>query len=180
MARDLGLTVATKPDSQEICFVEDNNYGRYIEENTNEKIQQGDFVDTRGNILGRHKGIVHYTVGQRKGLGIAFGKPMFVVELDVVRNRVVLGDESEVFSNALVAGDLNLISIDRIDEPIRVKAKVRYSAKEADAIVYPVQEGLSRVLFDAPQRAITPGQAVVFYNGETVVGGGIIEEPLRV
>jgi tRNA-specific 2-thiouridylase len=176
IAGEKGLTVASKPDSQEICFVEDNDYGRFITENTDAEIVPGDFVDTRGNVLGRHKGIVHYTVGQRKGLGIAFGSPMFVVEIDVQRNRVILGDETEVFSKSLTATDLNFISIDSIDAPMKVKAKIRYSAKEADAIIYPEEKDRVRVEFDSPQRAITPGQSVVFYDGDIVVGGGVIEK----
>lgn len=180
IAREIGLTVASKPDSQEICFVEDNDYGRYISENTDYNIVPGDFVDTKGNVLGKHKGIVHYTVGQRKGLGIALGKPVFVVEINVQRNRVVLGDESEAFSNALISDDLNFISIEKLSEPLKVKAKIRYSAKEADAVVYPIENGKARVVFDSPQRAITPGQSVVFYDGDIVVGGGTIEKSERV
>lgn len=176
MAKELGLTVATKPDSQEICFVEDNDYGRFISENTDMKILPGDFVDTKGKIIGRHKGIVHYTVGQRKGLGIAFGKPMFVVEIDVEKNRVVLGDENEVFCDSLIASEMNFISVDRLTEPISLKAKIRYSAKEADATVYPVVGDKVKVVFDFPQRAITPGQSVVLYSGNIVFGGGIIEK----
>lgn len=176
IAREIGLTVASKPDSQEICFVEDNDYGRFISENTDYEICPGDFVDTRGNVLGRHKGIVHYTIGQRKGLGIALGKPMFVVEIDVENNRVVLGDENEVFANSLIADDVNFISIDRIQGELRVKAKIRYSAKESDATIIPLENGKVRVDFDSPQRAITPGQSVVFYDGDIVVGGGTIQK----
>jgi tRNA-uridine 2-sulfurtransferase len=175
IAKEIGLTVATKPDSQEICFVDDNDYGRFIEENTNKKIKSGDFVDSCGNVLGRHKGIVYYTIGQRKGLGITFGKPMFVVAIDAKNNRVVLGDEKEVFSDTLTAADLNLISIDKLDTQINVKAKIRYSAKEADATVIPLESGRVKVIFDIPQRAVTPGQSVVFYDGDIVVGGGVIE-----
>lgn len=178
MARDLGLIVASKPDSQEICFVEDNDYGRFIEENTDADIKPGDFIDTRGNVLGRHKGIIHYTIGQRKGLGIALGRPMFVVDIDVKNNRVVLGEETEVFSKSLLASDLNFISIDRLDGELRVTAKIRYSAKEAPALIKPADNGQVEVIFDNPQRAITPGQSVVFYDGDIVVGGGTIEKPV--
>ncbi len=174
-ASELGLCVASKPDSQEICFVDDNNYGRFIEENTDKKIVPGNFVDTRGNVLGKHKGLIYYTVGQRKGLGIAFGKPMYVVGLDVKNNNVILGDDKEVFSSSLIADDLNFISIDQLHEPMRVKAKIRYSAKDADATISPVDNGKVSVVFDEPQRAITPGQSVVFYDDDIVVGGGIIQ-----
>ena len=174
-AKDLGLNVASKPDSQEICFVDDNNYGRFIEENTDKKIIPGNFVDTKGNVLGKHKGIIHYTVGQRKGLGIALGKPMYVVGLDVENNNVILGEDSEVFGRELIAYDLNFISIDNLEEPMRVKAKIRYSAKEADALIIPIEKDKVKVVFDTPQRAITPGQSVVFYENDIVVGGGIIQ-----
>jgi tRNA-specific 2-thiouridylase len=175
IAREIGLTVATKPDSQEICFVDDNDYGRFIRENTDAEIKPGDFVDTKGNVLGKHKGIVYYTVGQRKGLGISFGKPVYVVGIDAKNNRVILGDETEVFSDTLIAGDLNFISIEKLEGEMRVKAKIRYSAKEADALIMPYDSGRVKVVFDQPQRAITPGQSVVFYDGDTVVGGGVIE-----
>lgn len=174
-ASELGLCVASKPDSQEICFVDDNNYGRFIEENTDKKILTGNFVDIKGNILGKHKGIIYYTVGQRKGLGIAFGKPMYVIGLDVKNNNVILGDDSEVFSDKLIAYDLNFISIDTLEEPMKVKAKIRYSAKEAAATIIPFEKDKVRVEFEKPQRAITPGQSVVFYEDDIVVGGGIIQ-----
>jgi tRNA-specific 2-thiouridylase len=176
LALKLGLSVASKPDSQEICFVEDNDYSRFITENSDYKCIPGNFTDIRGNILGRHKGLINYTVGQRKGLGVSFGKPMYVITLDTDNNTVVLGDDSEVFSGSLIASDINLISTDSIKEPIVVNAKIRYSAKEAKALVSPLEDGKLRVEFDTPQRAVTPGQSVVFYDGDTVVGGGIIEK----
>jgi len=174
-AKELGLPVASKPDSQEICFVPDNDYGKFICENTGQKVEEGDFVDVNGNVLGKHKGIIHYTVGQRKGLGIALGKPMYVVRIDAENNRVVLGEENEVFSSELIADDLNFISIDKLEGEKRVKAKIRYSAKEADATISPLEDGRVKVVFDTPQRAITPGQSVVFYDGDIVVGGGLIQ-----
>jgi tRNA-specific 2-thiouridylase len=175
MAKDIGLAVASKPDSQEICFVEDNDYGKFIEEKNGAQIKPGNFVDIDGNVLGKHKGIVHYTVGQRKGLGIAFGKPMFVLGIDVSKNQVILGDGNQVFKDTLTAFDLNFISIEGLYDEMRVNAKIRYSAKEAPAVISPLGDGRVKVSFDAPQRAITPGQSVVFYDGDTVVGGGIIE-----
>ena len=175
MAREIGLAVASKPDSQEICFVEDNDYARFICENTDYNIIQGYFVDTKGNKLGTHKGIIHYTVGQRKGLGITFGKPMYVTAVNPENNTVVLGEEKEVFTGQLVASDLNFISIPNLESDMRITAKIRYSAKEAAAIISPVENGRVRVLFDTPQRAVTPGQSVVFYDGDTVVGGGVID-----
>lgn len=174
MALALRLPVAHKPDSQEICFVEDNDYGRYISENTDADIRPGFFIDSSGNRLGMHKGIIHYTVGQRKGLGISFGRPMFVVAINPGDNTVVLGDENEVFSLELTSSDLNFISIPKLNGEMKVTAKIRYSAKEAPAVISPLKDGRVHVLFDQPQRAITPGQSVVFYDGDSVVGGGVI------
>jgi tRNA-specific 2-thiouridylase len=174
IARGLDLRTANKPESQEICFVEDNNYGRFISERRGEDIKPGYFVDTHGRRLGTHKGIVHYTVGQRKGLGIALGKPMFVVEIIPDKNLVVLGDEAEVFSRELTASQMNYIAFEKLEGPIDVKAKIRYSAKEAAAKVIPLDEDRVKVVFEEPQRAITPGQAVVFYQEDVLVGGGTI------
>ena len=174
-AREIGLTVASKPDSQEICFVEDDDYGRFICENSSYEVKPGDFLDISGRKLGKHKGIIHYTVGQRKGLGGSFGKPMYVVSVNPDDNTVVLGDENDVFTDSLYASDLNFISIEGLQNPLRITAKIRYSAREAAARLDPVGEDRVRVEFETPQRAITPGQSVVFYDGETVVGGGVIE-----
>ncbi|MGE5631244.1 MAG: tRNA 2-thiouridine(34) synthase MnmA [Caulobacteraceae bacterium] len=176
IARSLDLRTANKPESQEICFVEDNNYGRFINERIGNEVKPGYFVDTKGKRLGMHKGIIHYTVGQRKGLGIALGKPMFVVEIIPDKNLVVLGDETEVFSKELIASELNLVAFEKLTEPIMVKAKIRYSAKEATAQVIPIESGRAKVIFEEAQRAITPGQAVVFYQGDVLVGGGTIEK----
>jgi tRNA-specific 2-thiouridylase len=176
IAENLGMaTVAAKPESQEICFVEDNDYGRFICENTGENIAPGNFIDMDGNILGRHKGIIHYTIGQRKGLGIALGKPLYVVDIDAENNTVILGDENKVFSDTLIAGDLNFIAVDRVESELRVTAKIRYTAKEAPAVIIPQKNNKLKVVFATPQRAITLGQSVVFYKGDIVVGGGVIE-----
>ncbi len=175
MAAELDLSVASKPDSQEICFVEDNDYGKFITETTDYKAKAGNFVDVDGNVLGKHKGIIHYTVGQRKGLGVTFGKPVYVKSVNAETNTVVLADENEVFSSRLTASDLNFISIDKLEGEKRVTAKIRYSAKEAPAVITMLDDNRVNVEFDTPQRAITPGQAVVFYDGDIVVGGGIID-----
>lgn len=175
MAAELGLAVASKPDSQEICFVDDNNYGRYVSENTDYKIKSGCFTDVEGNILGKHNGIIHYTVGQRKGLGITFGKPMYVKSVNAENDTVVLADEKEIFSNELTASDLNFISIDKLDGDMKVTAKIRYSAKEVPAVISMLGDSRVKVAFESPVRAVTPGQAVVFYDGENVVGGGTID-----
>lgn len=144
MALKYKLPVATKPDSQEICFIADNDYGKYVREHTDAEILPGYFVDTDGNILGKHKGIIYYTVGQRRGLGIALGKPMYVVKIDRENNKIVLGDLQDILSKTLIAGDLNFISIPNIDNSnntdkgLRVNAKIRYAAKEAPATIYPL------------------------------------------
>ncbi|MEQ2130259.1 tRNA 2-thiouridine(34) synthase MnmA [Caldanaerobacter subterraneus KAk] len=179
LAKNLGLPVASKPDSQEICFVTDNDYGKFIRENAKEEIKPGEFRDTRGRFLGYHKGIIHYTIGQRKGLGISVGKPLYVVDIDAENNVVVLGYGDEVYGDELISYNNNFISIDKLEKEMRVKAKIRYTAKEQDAVIRPLEDGRVFVKFDNPQRAITPGQSVVFYDGDIVVGGGIIERKVR-
>lgn len=179
MAASYDLKVANKPESQEICFVTDNDYHRFMREKAGRQINPGPFLDVRGNYLGQHQGLAYYTVGQRKGLGITFGEPMYVVALDPARNAVILGRNNEVFNKALVAGDNNFILYESLDAPITVKAKIRYSARPAEAVIIPEGEGRVRVNFTEPQRAITPGQAVVYYEGNYVVGGGTIEKTLE-
>lgn len=177
LAQELGFEVADKADSMEICFIPDDDYISYIEKYSGVKCPEGDFVDVDGNVLGRHQGIINYTIGQRKGLGVTFGKPMFVTRIDAATNQVVLGEKGTEFSSALNADKLNFIPFDKPEQPIEVLAKVRYSAKPGKATVIPAGEDLVKVVFDEPQRAITPGQAVVFYDAcrpEIVVGGGII------
>lgn len=177
IAEKLGLITAKKPDSMEICFVPDKDYAGFIGRRTGSSEQEGNFVDTEGNVLGRHRGIIHYTVGQRKGLGVTFGKPMFVLKIDAERNEVVLGEKGEEFSKELVAEHMNFIAIEKLDRELEVKAKVRYSAREARARLVPEDGGRVRVVFEEAQRAVTPGQAVVFYdeNADYVIGGGIIQ-----
>ncbi|MCQ1529777.1 tRNA 2-thiouridine(34) synthase MnmA [Lutispora saccharofermentans] len=174
IAAELDLEVADKPDSQEICFVEDNDYGKFLEQKRGQHIKPGKFLDTKGNVLGTHKGIVYYTVGQRKGLGIALGKPMFVVDIIAEKNQVILGEESEVFKDELIAINTNFLPFDRLQNPMRVKAKIRYSAKESSAWAMPIAENRIKLIFDEAQRAITPGQAVVFYQDDYLIGGGVI------
>lgn len=175
IAEDEGLIVARKPDSVEICFIPDNDHGAFIKTRVPEKIKEGYFVDNKGKILGKHKGIANYTIGQRKGLGIALGKPAFVVDIIPEKNLIVLGDEKEIFKDTLYAEDLNLIPFEKLEGEINVTAKIRYSAREAAAKVIPYKNGVI-VKFDNPQRAITKGQSVVFYQDDIVIGGGIIKE----
>lgn len=173
LAEEEGFINADKPDSQDICFVPEGKYTEFIKNYTGREYPLGDFTDCEGRVLGTHKGIICYTVGQRKGLGLSLKEPMYVKEIDTERNRVVLARDSELFSSLLYADNINLISVPEIKGEMRVKAKVRYRHKEDDATVK-MENGLLRVEFDKPQRAITKGQAVVLYDGETVVGGGRI------
>lgn len=181
MARERGLGVGDKPDSQEICFIPNDDYASFLRTRSEEAVKPGHFVDLAGQRLGRHRGIIHYTVGQRKGLGVTFGKPMFVVGLNPERNEVVLGEDPDVYTDTLWAINLNWIAIADLSEPLEVTAKIRYNSTGARATVYPGEIGSNygvRVRFEEPQRAVTPGQAVVFYQGNLVVGGGkIISDP---
>ena len=170
-----GLCNASRKESQDICFVPDGDYAAFIERYTGVSFPVGDFVDTNGKRLGEHKGIIRYTIGQRKGLGIALGEPAFVCAKNVEENTVTLGKNEELFSKVLTAHSVNLITCDRIDVPMRVCAKVRYNQKEQPATVISIGEGRIKVEFDEPQRAISKGQSVVLYDGEYVVGGGIID-----
>lgn len=174
IAKEIGLSVYNKKDSEEICFIPDNDHGRYISEARPLEVTPGNFVDKNGNILGKHKGIVYYTIGQRKGLGIALGRPIFVTDINPRTNEVVLGPEEDIFKTDLVAKDVNFIPFDKLEEPITVEAKVRYSGRPAEAVISPLRGGKIKVSFKEKQRAITKGQSVVFYQGNKVVGGGII------
>lgn len=174
IAEELGLINARKHDSQDICFVPDGDYAKFIEQYTGKSYPCGEFVDECGNVLGEHKGIIRYTVGQRKGLGLALPHPMYVKEKNLEENKVVLCENDRLFSKELYANDLNLITCDKIDRPMRVKARVRYNQSEQNAVVEQTDEDTIRVVFDEPQRAISRGQAVVLYDGDYVVGGGTI------
>lgn len=175
IAEEIGLDVYRKKDSVEICFIPDNDHGKFIKSRRPEVVREGNFVDKQGNILGTHKGIVYYTIGQRKGLGLSLGKPAFVTDINPKTNEVVIGDEEDIFKDSLIAKDLNFIPFDRLEKEIKVMAKIRYSAKETSATIMPIEGDRVKVVFDEKVRAITPGQAVVFYDEDVVVGGGIIE-----
>ena len=174
-ADKMGFINASKRDSQDICFVPDGKYAEFIERQTGKTYPCGDFVDEEGNVLGEHKGIIRYTIGQRKGLGLALPHPMYVKEKDLAGNRVILCDNEALFSGELTATDVNLISVEAIDGEMRVSARVRYNQKEQPATVSMIGEDRIRVVFDEPQRAVCRGQAVVLYDGNIVVGGGVIE-----
>lgn len=173
-AERAGLVNSSKPDSQDICFVPDGDYVFFIKKLTGADVPEGSFTDIEGNILGTHKGIINYTVGQRKGLGISLGKPAYVVRKDIESNTVVLGDESDLYTSVLTAEDVNLISVESLEAPMRITAKTRYSQHEQPAVLSYLRDGIYQVVFDEPQRAVTSGQAVVFYDGDIVVGGGTI------
>lgn len=175
IAENLGLINAQKHDSQDICFVPDGDYAKFIEHYTGKKYKTGDFVDEMGKVLGKHKGIIRYTVGQRKGLGLALPHPMYVKEKDIENNRVILCENENLFSKELFAKDINLIAYDKIDKPLHIKARVRYNQQEQSAIVEQLDENRLHIVFDKPQRAISKGQAVVLYDDDVVVGGGTIE-----
>jgi tRNA-uridine 2-sulfurtransferase len=179
IAEEAGLINARKPDSQDICFVPDGDYAGFIERMRPGSTQPGDFLSTSGEVIGTHRGVTHYTIGQRRGIATAFGKPMYVAGKDAERNTVTLGENAELMSSSLTAADVNLIAIPRLVAPLRITAKIRYNQKPQPAVIReaPNHEGNpARVIvtFDEPQRAVSPGQAVVFYDGDTVIGGGTI------
>lgn len=176
IAEKHGFINARKHDSQDICFVPDGDYAKFIEKYTGKKTPEGDFVDKEGNYIGRHKGIIHYTIGQRRGLGIPAASRLYVCEISPKTNTVVLGDNEDLFSSELEADNVNLISVDSLTEPKRVTAKIRYRHKEQPATAWQTPDGILHVKFDEPQRAITKGQAVVMYDGDEVVGGGVIKK----
>ena len=174
IAEKIGLLVANKPDSQDICFVPDGDYASYIEENAGVKIPEGNFVTLDGKVLGKHKGIIHYTVGQRKGLGLSLGYPAFVLEIRPETNEVVIGTNEDSMTTTLKANRVNFMSVEDLPEPKRVFAKIRYNHKGAWCVVEKTGEDEITCTFEEPQRAVTPGQAVVLYDGEYVLGGGTI------
>jgi len=178
-AMDLGLKVYDKPESQEICFIPGMDYRPFLRRRVSHGIEPGDIVDTQGRILGRHKGLPFYTIGQRKGLGLSAGRPLYVVKFDREKNLMFVGEKQEVYGSELIADRVNWIAMDELCQPIRVKAKIRYAHREADAIVEPSGDDTVKVEFMQPQEAITPGQAVVFYDGDMVLGGGWIKRAIR-
>lgn len=176
IAEAQGFITARKKDSQDICFIPDGDYKAFMERYTGKSYPAGDYLDLNGKVLGRHAGAVGYTLGQRKGLGIALGQPAYVCGKDMEHNTVTLGTNEDLFKKALWAEDFNWMPFENLTEPMRVLAKVRYRHNPQPATVYPGENGRVRVEFDEPQRAITTGQAVVLYDGDCVVGGGTITE----
>ena len=178
IAEEQGLVTARKKDSQDICFIPDGDFAGFIKRYKELEPMPGRFIDSAGVTLGEHSGAYMFTIGQRKGLGIALGKPAYVLSTDISANTVTLGENDELFRRRLEADEVNLIAADRLDTPVRVEAKIRYSHKTAAATA--VQTGDDRLMveFDEPQRAITPGQSVVLYDGDTVIGGGKVKRAL--
>lgn len=175
IAQEFKLTVAQKPESQEICFIPDNDYVQFLQRRTPEAFRPGAVVDHENRILGQHKGIAHFTVGQRKGMGVAAPYPLYVLEIQAKRNRIVVGKNENLYKKKLWASQIHLTSVDKMNKPMTIKAKIRYRHQEAKAQFIPLESGKALVEFRQAQRAITPGQSVVFYDGDVVVGGGIIE-----
>lgn len=174
IVKDVDLNISKKEDSQEVCFVCDNDYHSFVKKNSSKEFKQGDIVDTHGNVLGKHDGLYKYTIGQRKGLGISSNKPLFVVDIDSERNTVVVGDEDELYSKEFEVKDVNWISVDELSSPMDVTVKVRSAAKDIDAVISKGEEDRVVVRLKEKQRAVTSGQSAVFYQGDTVVGGGVI------
>ena len=173
LAEAKGLVNARKRDSQDICFIPAGDYGAFLE-SQGLISQSGDFLDTSGRVLGRHQGLERYTTGQRRGLGVSGGKPLYVVRKDLSANAVILGDESDLYTQTVWAEDFRWVSLPQQSTPLLVTAKTRYSQGDAAAMLYPEEDGHVRVVFDIPQRAVTPGQSLVVYTGDAVVGGGVI------
>jgi tRNA-specific 2-thiouridylase len=178
IAQAQGFVNARKRDSQDICFIPDGDYMAFLERYTGEKGIPGDFLDEYGQVVGQHRGAAGYTLGQRKGLGLAMGEPVYVCSKDMAVNTVTVGPNESLFRQELIAEDLNWMAFEDLNGPLRCKAKARSRMTEQPATVYPLTDGTVRVAFDEPQRAITPGQAVVFYDGDLVIGGGTIREVL--
>jgi tRNA-specific 2-thiouridylase len=178
LAKKMDIKTYDTVSSQDICFTQGGDYAEYIRKKTGLEMKSGDIVDIHGKVLGRHKGIPFYTIGQRRGLGIAGREPLYVTAIDIAQNRLVAGYKKDVFKKSLTAERVNWIAVDGIDKPLKVMAKIRYNHKKARATVTDTGGGLIRVDFDSPQESPTPGQAVVLYDGDIVLGGGWIKEAM--
>ena len=174
IAQEQGFINADKPDSQDICFVPDGDYAAFIERYTGKESEPGDFVDKEGHVLGKHKGQIHYTIGQRRGLGIAAPQSLYVCAKSLETNQVILGKKEDLLTSSCLVSDINLIPWDSLSAPVRCKVKTRYRQPEQPATVEQIGEDLLKITFDEPQRAVTPGQAAVLYDGDLVLGGGTI------
>jgi tRNA-specific 2-thiouridylase len=173
IARAFGLTTADRTESQD--FIAGGDYSLFFGK---DEVKAGEIVDRDGKILGKHRGIIYYTVGQRRGLGIASSRPLYVLNIDAANNRIVVGDREDLYSQGLIAKDINLIAVDKIERPYRTKVKIRLNSRAVDATLFPLDEGKLKVLFNKPQMSVTPGQHAVFYDKDTVIGGGVIQDAL--
>ncbi len=175
LAKKYGLKNYKKEESQEICFIRDDNYRKFLIQHIEDAVKPGKFIDKEGKILGEHQGIPFYTIGQRKGLRVSLNKRMYVIEINPQQNTITLGDDKDLYKDKLLVKDLNIISGDRLSKSVKTEVKIRYNSKKSPAIISPYSEDRVLINFEKPQRAITPGQSAVFYQGDVVVGGGIIE-----
>jgi len=174
IANQLGLKIHAKPESQELCFIADNDYNRFLTERVPESIKPGLILDAQGNILGEHRGIQFYTIGQRKGLRLSLGKPVYVIKIDAINNTIIVGDKDKLLKQEFQVEKLNLISQAHLEEPTKAQVKIRYNDPGHNAIVHQISEQEASVRFDEPRSAVTPGQAAVFYDKDVVIGGGWI------
>lgn len=174
IAKNNNLEVATKHDSEDICFIPDGNYKKFLEENSNLKPKEGNIVNSKGEILGKHKGLYYFTIGQRKGLGISYSEPLFVIGFNKNKNEVIVGTKDEIYKKEMIVKDINLLLVDNIDKRIEVKIKTRYSSNEVDGVIEKIDDNTVKVTFKKPQPRITPGQSAVFYIEDIVLGGGKI------
>ena len=175
----LGLRVHDKPESQEVCFIQDNSYRPFLKERLGESIESGPIIDRNGQLLGKHQGIAFYTVGQRRGLGLAKGKPLYVVKIDREKNTLIVGEEEEVYGDTFIVDSVNWIKSQDVLPGFSSQVKIRYNHPGSEAVLFPREKGEVEVKFMSPQKAITPGQAAVFYDGETVLGGGWIKKVIQ-
>jgi tRNA-specific 2-thiouridylase len=175
LAKKYGLKNYKKEESQEICFIRDDNYRKFLTQHIENAVKPGKFIDKEGKILGEHQGIPFYTIGQRKGLRVSLNKRMYVIEINPQQNTITLGDDKDLYKDKLLVKDLNIISGDKLSKSVKTEVKIRYNSKKSPAIISPYSEDRVLINFEKPQRAITPGQSAVFYQGDVVVGGGIIE-----
>jgi len=173
IAKEHNLKVANKPDSEDICFVPHGNYKKFLEENSSIKSKSGEIVNSKGEVLGKHNGLYNYTIGQRKGLGVSYKVPLFVIGFNKDKNQVIVGEENELYKKEITVSEINLLLVDEIKDWLEVEVKTRYSTKSAKAKIIQEENNI-KVIFDEPQRAITPGQSAVFYIGDIVLGGGKI------
>lgn len=175
IAKEHNLPVANKPDSEDICFIPDGNYKKFLEENSNIKSKQGNIINNKGEVLGIHTGLYKYTIGQRKGLGISYKEPLYVIGFNKVKNELIVGTQRDLYKKEFLVSDINLLLYDKIIEPMPVEVKTRYSAKCYKATIIQKEDKI-KVVFEEPQKSITPGQSAVFYDGDIVIGGGKIEK----